>query len=318
MPEGENRLGPFRINNTVRIGVPEHRREEVSLDYFVQKILFGLLDLDARKVLFFQHHVSSAVFEVSLVTGELFRRVRKTIADNLELPLLRDLEFSSSDGYASVIVQVYTPLISTDDIALFLSRYCLEVRDGVRLTNKYGLFTGRRRFRVRFKSKPDGSTLYPPYMFFLGAEKGFLFIEGQPGACWRCGAVGHRMADCNKRGCRFCGSAEHFSNACSAPKTCSTCGSESHLFRDCPRRSRNADDRTKDDGGHGDSATRPHGPEQTPPLPPVAIVGDDSAERTSGVWGEALEEDAAQELPPVGGGESAGRVAQELPLVDGG
>lgn len=129
------------------------------------------------------------------------------MAEHIKTAVLKDMAFSSSDGFASVVVQVYTPYISTEELPTFLGRYCTEVRAGAKLTSKYGLWTGRRSFRVRFRTKEDGTVIYPPFNFFLGPDKGFLYVEGQPGACWRCGAVGHRMAGCGVRICRYCGSS---------------------------------------------------------------------------------------------------------------
>lgn len=215
----------------------------MSVDYFVEKIMFGLLKLDPRTVMFFQHHTSFWALDMSFSTGELFERVNRDIVRNASGDLLGDLVFSSSDVYATVVVQVYTPYLTTEDVALFLSQYCVEVRDGARIYSRHGLWMGRRHFRVHFRTQEDGRT-YPPHPFY---GEGVSVHR----ACWRCGAVGHRMADCSVKRCRYCGSPDHLAEACTAAKTCSACGSEGHLFRDCPLRSRTAFQES-DEGQDGD------------------------------------------------------------------
>lgn len=127
---------------------------------------------------------------------------KRRVAEHVKSAVLKNIVFSTSDRFATAVVQVYTLHISTEELATFLRRYCTEVRDGAKLTNKFGLWMGRQRYRVLFRTREDGTVIYPLNTFYLDPDKDFLFVEDQPGACWRCGTVGHRMAECGVRRCR--------------------------------------------------------------------------------------------------------------------
>ncbi len=120
------------------------------------------------------------------------------------------------------------------------------VKGGERLKDRFGIWTGKRRYLVKLRtdisssssssSSPSGGLVHPPGSFFIGSNRGFLHYPGQPVYCRRCGVQGHVKADCTGQRCRFCGSAEHIASACPEPKTCSLCGERDHLFRVCPSR----------------------------------------------------------------------------------
>ncbi len=127
------------------------------------------------------------------------------------------------------------------DVLTFLARYCETVKGGERLKDRFGIWTGKRRYLVKLRtdrssSSSSGGLVHPPGSFFIGSNRGFLHYPGQPVYCRRCGVQGHVKADCTGQRCRFCGSAEHIASACPEPKTCSLCGERDHLFRVCPSR----------------------------------------------------------------------------------
>ncbi|KAJ8335386.1 hypothetical protein SKAU_G00387280 [Synaphobranchus kaupii] len=124
-----------------------------------------------------------------------------------------------------------------EDILCFLLRYCDDVREGVKLKDKYGFWNGKRRFLVRFKrdSLGVGGFAHPPGAFAIGPDRGYLWYPGQPVYCRRCGSFGHIKEVCT---CRHCLAGDHETKDCVAPKTCNLCGSSDHLFRGCPDRRR--------------------------------------------------------------------------------
>lgn len=67
---------------------------------------------------------------MSFSSEELFDHVKRDVGPSSGGELLKELVFSSSDVYATVVVQMYMPYLTTEDIALFLGRYCVEVREG--------------------------------------------------------------------------------------------------------------------------------------------------------------------------------------------
>uniref|UniRef100_A0A672LXE5 CCHC-type domain-containing protein n=1 Tax=Sinocyclocheilus grahami TaxID=75366 RepID=A0A672LXE5_SINGR len=64
--------------------------------------------------------------------------------------------------------------------------------------------------------------------------RGYVFYNGQPKECRKCGSLDHIAANCELEICRHCKSKEHGSKDSQLPKKCNLCGAESHRYRDCP------------------------------------------------------------------------------------
>ncbi|KAJ8335383.1 hypothetical protein SKAU_G00387250 [Synaphobranchus kaupii] len=144
-------------------------------------------------------------------------------------------------GLKVVTIHIYNPYVGDETLRSFLSRYG-EVQPGGRhLKDGYGIWTGKRPFRVLLKEDPQGfdGLLNPPAFFSLGADRGFLFYSGQPMFCRLCRVFGHMAGDCKEEArCRNCKEVGHATAACPTPKKCHACGSVGHLFRECPKRSK--------------------------------------------------------------------------------
>ncbi|KAJ8335375.1 hypothetical protein SKAU_G00387170 [Synaphobranchus kaupii] len=132
---------------------------------------------------------------------------------------------------------MYNPYVGDEALGRFLARYG-EVFPGVRyVRDGYGIWTGKRQFRVRLKKDPQGfyGLLHPPAFFSLGADRGILFYSGQPVYCRKCRAFGHLADVCKEEvRCRNCNEVGHAAQACPNPKKCHACGCADHLFRECP------------------------------------------------------------------------------------
>lgn len=92
----------------------------------------------------------------------------------------------------------------------FLERHCEAVKGGQRVRDRFGIWTGKRRFYVKLRVDPSvsGSLVHLPGSFTIGPNRGFLYYPGQPAYCRRCGGEGHVKADCEGQRCRFCGAAD--------------------------------------------------------------------------------------------------------------
>lgn len=77
---------------------------------------------------------------------------------------------------------------------------------GVQLKDTMGLWTGKRRYQVTLRPKPDcpGEFLHLPESFAIEANQGFLWYPGQTQVCRRCGLSGHTKAACGREQCCFC------------------------------------------------------------------------------------------------------------------
>uniref|UniRef100_A0A803JTA0 CCHC-type domain-containing protein n=1 Tax=Xenopus tropicalis TaxID=8364 RepID=A0A803JTA0_XENTR len=130
-----------------------------------------------------------------------------------------------------------------------------------KITNEYGIWTGKRLFHVRLRddeSSEDGFD-HPDQLINISGNRGFLKYNGMPLFCWKrcrqyghladgctfcqnCGKTGHedacpeeKMARCNK-----CGKPGHLAAACQMQKTCNMCGKEGHVYKDCPSKAKSA------------------------------------------------------------------------------
>ncbi len=94
--------------------------------------------------------------------------------------------------------------------------------------------TGASKFQVRLKKDAEGNYHHLPSLIQLGPIRGYVFYNGQPKECSKCGSLDHIAVNCELEMCRHCKSKEHGSKDCQLPKKCNLCGAESHRFRDCP------------------------------------------------------------------------------------
>ncbi len=95
--------------------------------------------------------------------------------------------------FLPLTIHLYNPFVEDGDVLAFLSRYCETVKGGERLKDRFGIWTGKRRYLV--KLRPDkaapGGLVHPPGSFFIGSNRFFLHYPGQPVYCRRCGVQGH-------------------------------------------------------------------------------------------------------------------------------
>ncbi|TKS65154.1 Zinc finger CCHC domain-containing protein 3 [Collichthys lucidus] len=139
-----------------------------------------------------------------------------------------------------VTVQVYNPYVGDEAVAAFLRRYGQVDKQTKYLRDSFGIWTGRRQFRVLLGEDPDSADglKHPPAYFSIGADRGFLFYSGQPVFCRQCRSFGHLAAGCVQVRCRNCGGTGHGAASCTAQRSCHGCGGAGHLLRDCPSRAR--------------------------------------------------------------------------------
>lgn len=236
---------------------------EVTRDYFVTNVVKRIMKKGPEGILCLYGFEKLGVFEVVLRSVTACVSALRSLRENKEDEALRGVTFEVCGIKFCVIIQMYNAYVLEEDLVLFLKRYCFEVSKGVKLNDKYGLWTGKWRFHVQLLREVDGGRGLPPRMFSLGPDKGRLYMPEIPEAasCWSCGALGHQSKDCSVKKCINCYGEGHYAKDCTVEKKCSLCGLTSHLFKACPKRGQSYAAAVGQSGGaRGSSAPAPSAP----------------------------------------------------------
>ncbi|KAG1937631.1 zinc finger CCHC domain-containing protein [Pimephales promelas] len=233
-----------RLKNTVRFQVKKDAALDVKKrfgrDFVVTELLKEVFGISASLIFCLQDFSSSGFMDLTffqLRDCAAFYEAWGMKKDHQRLSGIQLFPAFTQD-FLPLTIHLYNPFVEDGDVLIFLARYCETVKGGERLKDRFGIWTGKRRYLVKLRADPaaEGGLVHPPGSFFIGSNRGFLHYPGQPVYCRRCGAQGHVKAESAGQRCRFCGSTEHMGTACPEPKKCSLCGGVDHLFRVCPKR----------------------------------------------------------------------------------
>lgn len=133
----------------------------------------------------------------------------------------------------TVTVMMYSERIKMEDISTWLSMHC-SVTNAFQIKDEDGIKTGASKFHVRLRTNEKGELLHLPSIIQLGTIRGFVFYNGQPKECRKCGSLNHLAAQCESVFCKNCKNHGHLSKNCPVPMKCNLCGKDNHRFRDCP------------------------------------------------------------------------------------
>lgn len=191
-------LGPLKTRDTIRFVFPESRLDEAKRDYFVENVLRKILHIGPAEVLCLLGYEKDGVYDLTMRTGEGLVKVVDDLNANLREPALKGVTYDVCTSRYLVIVQMYNPYVEEEDVSLFLKRFCSSVSKGLKVSDNYGLWTGKWKFFVQFKSE-GGSLSLPPHAFALGPDRGHLYVPELPASvsCWACGRRGHQSKDCD-------------------------------------------------------------------------------------------------------------------------
>ncbi|MGL6081692.1 MAG: hypothetical protein ACRC4N_04220 [Gammaproteobacteria bacterium] len=132
-----------------------------------------------------------------------------------------------------VTVVMFSERIKLEDISTWLSLHC-SVTKAFQIKDEDGVKTGASKFHVRLRTNEQGELSHLPSMIQLGSIRGFVFYNGQPKECRKCGSLNHLAAQCDSVFCRNCKNHGHVSKFCTVPMKCNLCGATNHRFQDCP------------------------------------------------------------------------------------
>ena len=234
-----------RLKNTVRIQVLQNVvrsvKENFRREFVVVDVLKGVFNVAASSVFCLQDFTAVGFMDLTFFNltdcvsfFESWGKKKHKLLEGLSLhPLF-------AQDYLPLTIHLYNPFVEDAEVMTFLERHCEAVKGGERVRDRFGIWTGKRRFfvKLRVDSAVPGSLVHLPGSISIGPNRGFLYYPGQPVYCRRCGGEGHVKTDCIGQRCRFCGKTDHVASACPAPKLCSLCGKADHLYRTCPSRNR--------------------------------------------------------------------------------
>ncbi|ROI80145.1 Zinc finger CCHC domain-containing protein 3 [Anabarilius grahami] len=234
-----------RLRNSVRVKVLGEAdrlvKQRFRREFLLMDVLKGVFNVAASSVFCLQDFamvgfMDLTFFNLTDCVGffESWGRKKHNLLEGLQLqPLF-------AQDFLPLTIHLYNPYVEDSEVLTFLTRHCETVKGGERVRDRFGIWTGKRRYLVKLRMDPSrpGGLVHPPGSFSIGPNRGFLYYSGQPMYCRRCGGEGHVKADCEELRCRLCGAVDHVASGCSAPKHCSLCGKPDHLYRVCPLRSK--------------------------------------------------------------------------------
>lgn len=129
--------------------------------------------------------------------------------------------------------------VDLEDIVTWLKRHCDVLAVPVKVTDRFGIWTGEYKCEIELR-QGEGGVCHLPASFFLGAERGYSWYKGQPKTCFKCGSRTHLSSSCTQDRCFRCGEEGHLSPYCGKGILCNLCGKRGHAFAQCPKAKHNA------------------------------------------------------------------------------
>ncbi|CAI5681860.1 unnamed protein product [Oreochromis niloticus] len=208
-----------------------------SRDYVAEELLFQSSWVNPQDIYSFISLPNRREFELCFLQEAPLRRFLEIHHANLNHPKWKEWSVESPVQLevTTIVVKFWTGRVPDQDIELYLQRYCEVLQPPVKPVDKFGLWYGVRKFKVRMRRDESGHIVSIPNSISLGPFNGRIIYPGQANRCFICQALDHQARDCTTFKCWKCGELGHRAKECQKDSECSLCGLKGHTFFKCPK-----------------------------------------------------------------------------------
>lgn len=286
--------------------------EPPSRDSVGEKLFFDTNCVQVKDIYSFIALPNRKEFELCFVSEDAVRRFMVNFAKQTAEWKEWDIEASVQSDIINVVVKFWTGRVSDHDVELFIKRYGDLVQPPYKPLDRFGIWYGIRKYRIKLHKDSSGQPKSPPTSVSFGPFNGRIIYPGQTQQCFNCGATDHQARECTLIKCWKCGELGHKAKGCSNTSLCNLCGGKGHSFFSCPHsfanRAKQQIPREKQDNGSN--------PQTTAELPGPARGGDPSTTKaqqpqpvTRDQTRGGVEEEELRPVPARGRGKGRGLLA---------
>lgn len=229
--------GPGKGRFLVRICFQGDESACPTRDFVVGALILRSIGMDPDDIYAVIQIPGSREFDVSFRSAEklaLFLRVyeeKRELEDCWENFVVLG---RSKSSLKTLFILFRNETVDVEDIVTWLKRHCDVLAVPVKVTDRFGIWTGEYKCEIELR-QGEGGVRHLPGAFFLGAERGYSWYKGQPKTCFKCGSRTHMSGTCTQDRCFRCGEEGHLSPYCRKVIVCNLCGKRGHAFAQCPK-----------------------------------------------------------------------------------
>ncbi|XP_042132420.2 zinc finger CCHC domain-containing protein 3 [Peromyscus maniculatus bairdii] len=229
--------GPGKGRFLVRICFQGDESACPTRDFVVGALILRSIGMDPDDIYAVIQIPGSREFDVSFRSADklaLFLRVyeeKRELEDCWENFVVLGRSRSS---LKTLFILFRNETVDVEDIVTWLKRHCDVLAVPVKVTDRFGIWTGEYKCEIELR-QGEGGVRHLPGAFFLGAERGYSWYKGQPKTCFKCGSQTHMSGTCTQDRCFRCGEEGHLSPYCRKVIVCNLCGKRGHAFAQCPK-----------------------------------------------------------------------------------